>query len=331
MSFYLLLGAGFSRNWGGWLAAESFEYLLGRPEIASNEPLRMALWKAQAKGGFEDALADLQVTARTGDSAAVANLADLQIAVLAMFDDMNAGYYSNPHFEFSNLAQRSVAGFLAHFDAIFTLNQDLLLEHHYLSNDPSLRLPGKWNGVAMPGVRATLPIGANGNNSWARRWYEPIPPAEFIVPKGAQPTFKLHGSSNWREADGNSMLVMGGNKARAIGLSPILSWYQQQFEERLSEAGARLMVIGYGFRDEHINEIIMRAINHRGLRMFVIVPEGASVARAANPTASAAIYCKTALEESFEIGLIGASRRGLREIFGSDDVEFAKVIRFFDD
>jgi hypothetical protein len=26
---YMLTGAGFSRNWGGWLADEAFEYLLG--------------------------------------------------------------------------------------------------------------------------------------------------------------------------------------------------------------------------------------------------------------------------------------------------------------
>jgi hypothetical protein len=30
-----------------------------------------------------------------------------------------------------------------------------------------------------------------------------------------------------------------------------------------------------------------------------------------------------------EESLIGASRRGLREIFGHDDAEFAKVMRFF--
>jgi hypothetical protein len=29
MPHYLLTGAGFSRNWGGWLANEAFEYLLG--------------------------------------------------------------------------------------------------------------------------------------------------------------------------------------------------------------------------------------------------------------------------------------------------------------
>jgi hypothetical protein len=41
----LLTGAGFSRNWGGWLADEVFDYLLGCPEM--NEDIRIAIWSAK--------------------------------------------------------------------------------------------------------------------------------------------------------------------------------------------------------------------------------------------------------------------------------------------
>ena len=52
MTFILLTGAGFSRNWGGWLSA-------GSPEIDDN--LRSLLWPSKEPGGgFEDALAELQ-------------------------------------------------------------------------------------------------------------------------------------------------------------------------------------------------------------------------------------------------------------------------------
>ncbi len=54
----LLLGAGFSRNWGGWLASEAFEYLLGRSEL--DEALRQLLWKHRRAEGFEGALGELQ-------------------------------------------------------------------------------------------------------------------------------------------------------------------------------------------------------------------------------------------------------------------------------
>jgi len=56
----LLTGTGFSRNWGGWLANEAFEYLLGCPEV--DDHLRHFLWKHKRQGGgFEDALAELQL------------------------------------------------------------------------------------------------------------------------------------------------------------------------------------------------------------------------------------------------------------------------------
>jgi hypothetical protein len=125
------------------------------------------------------------------------------------------------------------------------------------------------------------------------------------------------------------MMIVGGNKIREIGLSPVLSWYHQQFEERLSQPDTRLMVIGYGFRDQHINDVIMRAVNDRGTKMFVIAPDGGDLARTVNPTHRAAIRAGTDLEATFERGLIGASRRSMREIFGGDSIEHNKVMRFF--
>ena len=56
---FLLLGAGFSRNWGGWLASEVFEYLLGTPEVLADDGLRTHLWNYRL-GGFEDAINELQ-------------------------------------------------------------------------------------------------------------------------------------------------------------------------------------------------------------------------------------------------------------------------------
>ncbi len=170
---------------------------------------------------------------------------------------------------------------------------------------------------------------ATNANSWAQRTLAPAPPAEFSIDPRYQPYFKLHGSSNWQEIHGAPMLIMGGNKIRDIQLSPVLSWYHEQFETRLYQGDVRLMVIGYGFRDTHINEVIMRAINERGLQMFVIVPEGGDLARRVNPTDQAAIREGTDLEATFERGLIGASRRSLREIFGGDSIEHNKVMRFF--
>jgi hypothetical protein len=64
----LLTGAGFSRNWGGWLADEAFEYLLGHPLI--DDGLRTVLWRSKDTGGFESALEDQRIQAKRFFSAA---------------------------------------------------------------------------------------------------------------------------------------------------------------------------------------------------------------------------------------------------------------------
>lgn len=59
MQSILLTGAGFSRNWGGWLATQAFEYLLGRSEM--NPRIRNCLWKFG--GNFENTFQELKAAA----------------------------------------------------------------------------------------------------------------------------------------------------------------------------------------------------------------------------------------------------------------------------
>src|SRR5882724_4965461 len=126
MKCYLLTGAGFSRNWGGWLASEAFEYLLGDPAVISSTKLKSLLWKHQPTGGFEAALDELQRDAAPG-----ARTRELQLrsAVLRMFDMMNAAFKFKPLEFREGLANgQPVRNFLLRFKAIFSLNQDLLFE-----------------------------------------------------------------------------------------------------------------------------------------------------------------------------------------------------------
>ena len=92
MPHYLLTGAGFSRNWGGWLASEVFEYLLGSSHVDSG--LRTHLWTAKQKGqGFEDVLAYLQFQHEVNWRPQIEqDLRNLTSAVTAMFADMAVGY-----------------------------------------------------------------------------------------------------------------------------------------------------------------------------------------------------------------------------------------------
>ena len=79
---------------------------------------------------------------------------------------------------------------------------------------------------------------------------------------------KLHGSINWRSSGDSSAMVMGRRKTLTIANIPLLAWYHRVFERVLSAGNVRLMVIGYGWADEHINEVIATAVRHSGLQIY---------------------------------------------------------------
>lgn len=76
------------------------------------------------------------------------------------------------------------------------------------------------------------------------------------------------------------------------------------------------------------NVAIVRGVE-RGLKLFIDEPMGAELVRRLNPTcAPVQITAPTPLVGLVKEFLIGASQRGLREIFVHDEAEFAKVMRF---
>lgn len=122
--------------------------------------------------------------------------------------------------------------------------------------------------------------------------------------------------------------MIGGDKSRTIQSHPILAWYFEQFRLYLSDPDSRLFVIGYGFLDTHVNEVIIEAVS-RGLKFFVIDPSGSDVVQRANPSFGGAIYAPNALDDAFKKGLIGVSQRRLNETFGNDLISHKNVMGFF--
>lgn len=83
---------------------------------------------------------------------------------------------------------------------------------------------------------------------------------------------KLHGSYGWKAHDGSDVMVIGGGKQGRIEKEPLLKWYLSLFEESLNEGEKNLVVVGYGFDDEHINNILAEAIRDSKLKIFIICP-----------------------------------------------------------
>jgi SIR2-like domain len=316
-----LTGAGFSRNWGGYLASEAFEFLLSVTE--RDEELRSLLWRDhQANLGFEDTLAKLQREYSTSWSAQCEqNLRNLTSAVLFMFASMASGFSKAPFEPQPVRPEVGVINFLAKFDAIFTLNQDTLLEQRYIPYRHRLPLQSLNNlGTYRPGV---IPAKDSSTHGPIAERIELFTLAESmtLVPN-LQPYFKLHGSIDIKQSDREMMLVIGGNKAVSIEQQPLLKWYNEEFSKHLRSPDARLMIIGYSFGDHHINRMIFDGIE-AGLKLFIIDPLGADVI-GTNPSLP--------LNPSFKIrnSIIGASRRSLlTTLSGNDIVELNKINRFF--
>ena len=340
MNYVLLLGAGFSHNWGGWLASEAFEYLLACPEIQGDQILKDLMWKHQDTGGFEGAIAQVQndhTHVATAETAS--RLQGLQAAVSRMFVDMNRAFIGLGSHEwefrtenYDKKYERRISTFLGEFDAIFSLNQDVLIERQYHGDDRAFTHHPKFSkGPSLPGMQHDSQSGRPGRGGWAQDTWTPMtePEQGFTVEPDMQPFFKLHGSSNWRRSSGDDLLIIGGNKLGAIELNPILRWYHKMFEYHLYQPDTRLMVIGYGFRDQHINAVIQKGVE-TGTKFFVVDPHGSNLAASIGRQPAGSIQGPlTDLEAAFRNGLIGASRRSLRSIFSDNDVEFGKVQSFF--
>jgi hypothetical protein len=319
MPHYLLTGAGFSRNWGGWLANEAFEYLIGAPEI--DDYLRNVLWGAKLRGeGFEGALSILQAAYTANKYGETKqHLDELTQAVIGMFNAMQTAFNKLDYRE----SELRLQAFLSQFDAIFTLNQDTLLETLYAG---PVRWSERWYGSYLPYMKFI----EEPAQPYTFMLREPMmQDSEFISHENDQPIYKLHGSYNWFAGPrGERLVVMGGNKTASIGTFQVLARYQVEFQAMLSQPDTHLMVIGYGFGDLHINSAIQTAAT-RGLRIFIVDTLGVDVIdkRDARAQISQPV---TDLMQALMPRIIGASRRPLNETLNSDLVENEKVMRFFE-
>ena len=83
---------------------------------------------------------------------------------------------------------------------------------------------------------------------------------------------KLHGSFNWMSTSGSNAVVIGYQQDKQIENEPLLDRYFDLFKKVLFLPNRKLMIIGYGFREPHINRVIADAVENKGLRVYVISP-----------------------------------------------------------
>jgi hypothetical protein len=315
MTNILLTGAGFTRNWGGWLAKELEGDLLAR--LATLEPLRRLIENSE---NFEHALSQLRSNEVSGVGLAGGSVRVLEEAIRASFAAMNLSLAQRPSLDLSPEHPRAISGFLAMFDAIFTLNQDLLLEFHYYATGFS---GSDWIGSFYPGLEpAVVPSVSPGELfRHLHRRVGNIEPSDMK----RQPIYKLHGSLDWQ--DGSSdLFVVGGGKESYIQSKPLLVQYFNLFREYLLQRNTRLMIIGYGWADDHVNRLILDASKtNASLGIFHVHPEGRNAIHqgADQPIVRYSVPSLATLK------CIGESRRPLFSTFAGDTLEHDKLMRFF--
>jgi hypothetical protein len=143
---------------------------------------------------------------------------------------------------------------------------------------------------------------------------------------------KLHGSWNWRTSDGKRAMVIGRGKESRIMQEPLLSWYLETFESVLSKGGRKLLVIGYGFRDPHINEVIARCVDKHDLELYILSPLSPETFKHHLLHAFGSSNDTVSLSEVFWRGLGGYFQGDLRDVCPKgqwaslDETDLAKQI-----
>lgn len=268
---FVLTGAGFTKNFGGFLATEMWAQIFNDPRIQAHSRLRKLL---QDNFDFESVYSTV-VDCRTGlytdeEKAAMRGVVNdsyrrLDDAIRNWkFDAYDAYGVNMPMIQ--DLFDTIWPKLPAEPAILFTLNQDLLVERwwSYSSlgvrsfNNKFYRTNDTLNGldfITLPGDQVEEKI------------------KEDLISHNAIHYVKLHGSYGWRSFDNSNTLVIGTNKESLIKKEPLLREYFTLLRGVIAEGNKKVLIIGYGFRDQHINNILLKGVQDNNLRIYVISTE----------------------------------------------------------
>jgi len=268
----LLTGAGFSKNFGGYLGREMWAKIFNNPEL---EKLPTSIKdKLRKNFDFESVYAEVLKDPDLEDI----EKKNFENVVIASYDDMDKmlGQYTQTGDDPYQINFHEVSKLLGLFAGTggngdigvhFTLNQDLFMEKklHRTALGLVTAKYGEYMEAAHTGrIDSKLKV---------------ILPDKIFIDEFEQKHMssagdlfyiKLHGSSGWLSADGSNKMILGNNKLIDIMKEPLLEWYLNIFEKILNQGDMKLFILGYGFRDAHINEYIIKAIKEYGLKISII-------------------------------------------------------------
>lgn len=272
----LLTGAGFTYNFGGFLAERMWAEIFNHPEIQ-----RLEMIRDRVLNDFNyESIYDQILYEPTGKIFSERDRTAIKNAVYEAYKNLDDSIrkFHDSKFRKDDLyidikdlfnwvaSDNGTAGFF------FTLNQDIFVERSYQGEKP-LRLPGA-NVHEIP------------RRAISSKWEYDLKEEDFITLNKDVATIqlnslstkefnfiKLHGSFNWKSFDGSNAMVIGLDKENHISREPLLKRYFEIFKEVLAVPNRKLLIIGYSFCDKHVNKIIAESVDNHGLKLFVVSPE----------------------------------------------------------
>lgn len=262
----LLTGAGFTANFGGFLAKEMWSKIFNNPKMKNAGNLKLELKK---NFDFEEIYSRV-IDGRLHPYERNVFVEALNEAYLAMDQVIKV-----PSWESFGIHPADLRIFLEFFSEstngktgiCFTLNQDLFMERNFgwqPLGPVSMRFEGNFGNLDLQDINSDS-LKRLPTHDELEAYKSSFSESFCFV--------KLHGSQKWVASDGRDTKVLGINKREAIERIPLLKWYFALFEQILFRGNVKLVVIGYSFNDDHINECIVKAINEHGLKLYVISTE----------------------------------------------------------
>lgn len=263
----LLTGAGFTKNFGGLLAKEMWSIIFNK--IQSYPRLKKVLFDNPDYESiyYEVMTGDYDDEERSAIDVAIFDAYRILEDIVCACKSGNG----IPNIYGVNKMIERFCGSRDELGFFFTLNQDLFVERHFNSTLKMLIHPGVPRIPDAHKIINRLPMDKEDfilvpTNDQLRN--KPI----NIVSNTTLHYVKLHGSFGWLSSNGSNCYVIGRKKEEKIADEPLLSWYFDLFTDVLSMPNRKLFVIGYGFQDSHVNEIIARSINNSNLKLYVVSP-----------------------------------------------------------
>lgn len=280
----LMTAAGYTKNFGGLLADQMWAEIFNHKEVQGNPALKELLfnnfdYESVYHEVCNDDDTDSEKKIYTVDAKKAINTAILE--AYKKLDVIAQNYIPVRDDSKHNIliGARKIIDCLtrdrSQINFFFTLNQDIFVERLISDTEKSIM----WPGI---GKRFFIPRSSECQRPLENNNFINVPDGDKLdttkravdLPNNECHYIKLHGSFGWKSSDPDksNKLVIGRNKERQIADESLLTWYFDLFKQVLFQRGIRLLIIGYGFRDDHINEVIAKAGEKHDMKIYIISP-----------------------------------------------------------